>query len=289
MTDRPEHEEFQKQIENLKRHPAMAGALKRGIVTFKSLSLESVHRLIKDEPGYYFLIAAAGLNRTSLKKAAAEHEASIVEPAKRRAFAIRKRLPIAGSFADVASGAIALRKGDLNRRSRGAIEQLFRDRLAAEGIGLLMSPPSRQVPGLLVGKRKPDGVFPDPAAGHAPTVYLEIKNVNRVSDDIQKRLYEIAEASLEMKFLYGSLKLDGLNVRDPREVALAPEKFRRTLRDRIVSSKPTTVALFLCPKAEADKYRAGAEAFIDRLFFQEEIDECLVFLKSVVGIAEPVP
>lgn len=282
MSDRPEHEEFQKQIEDLRKHPTLAGALKRGVVTFKNLSLESVQVLIKDDPGYYFLIAAAGLNRTSLKKAVAEHEASIVEPAKRRAFAIRKRLPVSRSFADIASGAIALRRGDLDRRSRGAIEQLFRDRLAAERIALLMSPPSRQVPGLLVGKRKPDGVFPDPSLGFAPTVYLEIKNVNRVSDDIQKRLYEIAEASIEMKFLYGSLKLKGLNVRDPRQVASSSARFRMNLRQQIISSKPTVVALFLCPKAEAEKYRAGAEAFIDRLFFQEEIDECLEFLKTVV-------
>ena len=282
MTDRPEHEEFQKQIENLKKHPALAGALERGIVKFKSLSLEAVHALIKEEPGYYFLIVAAGLNRTSLRKAAAEHEASIVQPAKRKAFAIRKRLPVARPFAEVASGAVALRRGDLDRRSRGAIEPLFRDRLAAEGIGLLMSPPSRQVPGLLVSKRKPDGVFPDPAAGFAPTIYLEIKNVNRVSDDIQKRLYEIAEASIEMKFLYGSLKLDGLGIRDPRDVAAAPEKFRATLRDRVASSRPTVVALFLCPKAEAERYREGAEAFIDRLFFLEEIDQCLAFLRTAI-------
>jgi hypothetical protein len=42
---------------------------------------------------------------------------------------------------------------------------------------------------------------------------LEIKNVQRVADDIQKRLYEIAEASVEMKTLYGLLRLRGLNVR----------------------------------------------------------------------------
>lgn len=45
--------------------------------------------------------------------------------------------------------------------------------------------------------------------------------------------------------------------------------------------RPAVVALFLCPKAEAEKYRAGAEAFIDRLFFQEEIEECLAYLREV--------
>lgn len=49
------------------------------------------------------------------------------------------------------------------------------------------------------------------------------------------------------------------------------------LRAQIVKSRPTVKALSLCPKAEAEKYRAGAEAFIDRLFCQEEIEECLIF------------
>jgi hypothetical protein len=283
VTDRPQYEEFQKQIEKLKKHPALAMVQRRGVVALGKLSLEAVAALIKEEPGYYFLIAAAGINRTTLKKAVAEHEASIVEPSKRRAFAIRKRLPVEKSFAEIASGALALRRGDLERRSRGGIEQLFRDRLAAEGIGLLMSPPVRQVPGILVGRRKPDGVFPDPAEGHPPLVYLEIKNVNRVSDDIQKRLYEMAEASLEMKFLYGSLRLEGLAVRDTREIMAGPEKYRKILRDRITASKPATVALFLCAREEAERYRQGAEAFIDRLFFQEEIDDCLAYLKAAVG------
>lgn len=284
MTERPQFEEFQKQIEKLKKHPLLAAVQRRGMVALGSLSLDAVATLIKEEgPGYYFLIAAAGLNRTTLRKAVAEHEASIVEPAKRRAFAIRKRLPVEKPFAEIASGALALRKGDLERRSRGGVEQLFRDRLAAEGIGLLMAPPVRQVPGILVGRRKPDGVFPDPAGGHPPLVYLEIKNVNRVSDDIQKRLYEIAEASLEMKFLYGNLSLAGLAVRDTREIMAAPEKYRMALRKRITASKPSTVALFLCAREEAERYRQGAEAFIDRLFFQEEIDECLAYLKAAVG------
>jgi hypothetical protein len=39
----------------------------------------------------------------------------------------------------------------------------------------------------------------------------------------------------------------------------------------------------LCPRVDAEKYREGAEAFVDRVFFQEEIDECLRFLKAAVA------
>jgi hypothetical protein len=69
-----------------------------------------------------------------------------------------------------------------------------------------------------VTKRKPDGVWPDPSADQPPLVYLEIKNLRRVADDIQKRLYEIAEASLEMKFLYGNLDLRGLALPSTKQV-----------------------------------------------------------------------
>ena len=72
----------------------------------------------------------------------------------------------------------------------------------------------RVVPGTLIGRRKPDGVWPDPAHGLPPRLYLEIKSIRRVADDIQKRLYELAEASLEMKLLYGSVKLNGLNIKN---------------------------------------------------------------------------
>jgi hypothetical protein len=256
--------------------------MKRGEVALATLSLDAVAELMKSDASYYFLIAAAGLNRTSLKKAAAEHDAGIVAPAKRRAFAIRKRLPVRRLFADIASGAVALRRGDLDRRSRGAIETLFRERLTSEGIPLLMSPPVRQVPGILIGRRKPDGVYPDPGQGLAPLVYFEIKNVNRVADDIQKRLYEIAEASLEMKFLYGTLQLRGLGLKDAKQVTASPKPFRKKLRDQITKADPKTVVLFLCSRNEAERYREGAEAFIDRVFFQEEVEECLRYLKELV-------
>ncbi|MBI5544349.1 MAG: hypothetical protein HY901_10695 [Deltaproteobacteria bacterium] len=39
----------------------------------------------------------------------------------------------------------------------------------------------------------------------------------------------------------------------------------------------------LCSKLEAEKYREGAEAFVDRVFFQEEIEECLAFLKESIA------
>lgn len=282
MTERPEHEEFRTQIEKLKKHPLLAPILKRGDALLSSLRTEDVAKLIRVDAGYYFLIAAAGLNRTSLKKAAADHEASIVEASKRRAFAIKKRLPVRKSFAEIASGAVALRKGDLDRKSRGAIESLFRDRLVAEGIPILMSPPVRQVPGILVGRRKPDGVYPDPASGAAPLVYLEIKNVTRVSDDIQKRLYEIAQASLEMKFLYGTLQISGLGIKNAREVVDSPQPLRAKLRDQITRSGPRTVVLLLCARNDAERYRQGAEAFIDRVFFQEEVEDCLAYLKQVL-------
>jgi hypothetical protein len=43
------------------------------------------------------------------------------------------------------------------------------------------------------------------------------------------------------------------------------------------------VALLLCPRAEAERYRAGAETFIDRVFFQEELEECLAFLRETAA------
>lgn len=282
MTDSPELDEFRRRIEELAGHKLIGRLLKRGEVHFKQLSLEDVAALMRDEVAYYFLIAAAGLNRTTLKKAMEHEEAQIVAPAKRRAFAVKNRLPVRRAFSDVASSAIALRAGDLGRKSRGGIEALFRERLAAERIPILMSPPVRQVPGILIGKRKPDGVFPDPARSAAPRVYLEIKNVRRVADDIQKRLYEIAEASLEMKFLYGALRLQGLALKSTREVLENPGKLRAQLRGQIVRVRPTVVVLMLCARADAERYREGAEAFVDRVFFQEEIEECLAFLKAAV-------
>jgi len=283
VTERPLLAEFQRAVEELLSTPQLRSLVKRGEVHLGALSLDDLVALMRLEAGYYFLIAAAGLNRTSLKKAAAGEEAGIVVPAKRKAFAVKQRLPVRKPFADIASSAIALRRGDLDRKSRGGIEALFRQRLADEGIGVYMSPPVRHVPGLLIAKRKPDGVFPDPATGEPPILYLEIKNVRRVADDIQKRLYEIAEASLEMKFLYGALRLEGLAVRNTKDVLTAPETMRMRLREQITQALPVTVVLMLCSRSEAERYRPGAEAFVDRVFFQEEIEDCLTFLREAIA------
>lgn len=148
---------------------------------------------------------------------------------------------------------------------------------------MLMSPPVREVPGILVSRRKPDGVYPDPRTGAPPILYLEIKNVRRVADDIQKRLYEIAEASLEMKLLYGNVQLYGLAIKDVKKVLESPTGFRGELRKQITASYPKVVVLLLCSRDEAGKYREGAETFVDRVFFQEEIENCLTYLRTVVA------
>lgn len=280
MAERPALDEFRRQIEALARNPTVAPLLKKGQVRLGGLTRQQIADLLRDDTAYYFLIAAAGLNRTTLKKAAADETAKIVSKPLRKAFAVEKRLPVTAPFADVVNQAVVLRRGDLDRRSKGEIEGLFRERLAVEGIPLLMSPPVRQIPGILIGKRKPDGVYPDPAEGHPPAVYLEIKNVRRVADDIQKRLYEIAEASLEMKFLYGNLVLRGLGTRSTKDVLEKCSALRAKLRTQIRASRPAVVVLMLCSKVEAERYREGAEAFVDRVFFQEEIDECLDFLRE---------
>lgn len=283
MVDNPALDEFRRQIEALRSHPAIAPLIKRADVHLGRLKRQGIAELLREETAYYFLLAAAGLNRTSLKKATAEEAAQIVPKPLRRAFAVEKRLPVTRPFADVANAAVVLRRGDLERRSKGEIEQLFRERLDAEGIPLLMSPPVRQVPGILIGRRKPDGVYPDPASGAAPEIYLEIKNVRRVADDIQKRLYEIAEASLEMKLLYGDIELRGLGIKTTAEVIGGCSKLRGRLREQILRARPKVAVLMLCSRTEAERYREGAEAFIDRLFFQEEIEECLEFLRAAVS------
>lgn len=139
------------------------------------------------------------------------------------------------------------------------------------------------MPGILIGRRKPDGVFPDPAGGEPPILYFEIKNVRRVADDIQKRLYEVAEAAIEMKFLYGALRLEGIALRTTKDVLAAPQPFRERLRAQITQALPVVVVLMLCSRVEAERYRGGAEAFVDRVFFQEEIEECLTFLRDTIA------
>lgn len=282
VAENPALAEFERLVQLLKKDAILGTVVTRGQAHFEKLELDQIATLLKNDAARYFLLAAAGLNRTSLKKEAASETARIVIAPLRKAYAVRKRLPVQRAFDEVAKSAVLLRKGDLDRASKGEIEALFRDRLKAEGIPILMSPPVRQVPGILIAKRKPDGVYPDPSTGHSPLVYLEIKNVRRVADDIQKRLYEIAEASLEMKFLYGGLSLTGFKVTSNFEVSREPSVYRAELRRQIRACSPTVVVLMLCPVAEAERYREGAEAFVDRVFFQEEIDACISFLRSAV-------
>jgi hypothetical protein len=276
----PELEQFRRQILALSRHPLLSGLIDGDEIRLSALSVQSTAELLQDDVGYYLLMAAAGLNRTSLRKAAADPEAAVVSPKLRKAFAVQRLLPVRERLGEIVSRSVALRRADMDRRARGTVEQLFRDRLSQEGIPLLMSPPVRQVPGLLIGRRKPDGVYPDPASGEPPLVYLEIKNVRRVADDIQKRLYELAEASLEMKLLYSNLTLHGLNVQSTLDVQ-NDATLRARMRAQIVQVPPTVIGLFLCASAEAERYRPGAEAFVDRVFFQEEIDECLALLRQI--------
>lgn len=283
MADPRSVEEFRRQIEGLRKHPLLKRVLRRGVVYFAELSLEDVNVLLGDEAAQSFLLAAAGLTRTTLKSAQGDERRGIVRKGDRRAHAVQEALPHQRPFEEVAASAVTLRTGDLRRKHSGGIEQLFRERLAAEQIPVVMQPPIRAVPGLLIGKRKPDGVYPDPATNAPPIIYLEIKNVRRPKDDIQKRLYEVAEASLEMKLIYGDLELKGLGARTLEEVRLQTPELRARLRAQIVKSRPYVVVLMLCAKAEAEPYRQGAEAFVDQVFFQEEIEECLAFLRAAVA------
>jgi hypothetical protein len=283
MTETPELDQLKVELRSLRAHPLLKKLVRRNRVRLGELGVEAVATLMLQETAKYFLLAAAGLNRTALKRATRDPETAIVERKLRQAYAVKRRLPVDASFDDVIARAEVLRRGDLGRKARGGIEALFRQRLITEDIPIRMAPPIRAVPGILVSRRKPDGVWPDPSSGQPPLVYLEIKNLGRVADDIQKRLYEIAEASLEMKLLYGDLDLRGLAIPSMERVLTGADEIRKRLRAQIVGVRPAVVALFLCKKAEAERYRAGAEAFIDRLFFQEEIDECLAYLREITS------
>lgn len=283
MPENPALEDFVRALDELLHDPDLSLVHSAGALRLRELTLEQVRRLMKDQgPGYYFLLAAAGLNRTSLKRESASSNAQVVAARLRKAYAVRERLPVRAIFSELKSSAVALRRASLERATQGSIEQLFRDRLVEEGIPLLMAPPIRRVPGVLIAGRKPDGVWPDPSTGAAPAVYLEIKNVKRVADDIQKRLYEIAETSIEMKVLYGHLKLDGFGLTTTERIVNAPAEIRASIRARIVATRPTVVLLALCPRAQAERYRAGAETFVDRVFFEEEVEECVAFLRAAI-------
>lgn len=285
MPDLPELEDFAERLRQLRASdPLQSHINSAGDIYLSKLTVEEIKALADLDEGYYFLMAATGLNRTALKKAMESADLQVVKRESRRAQAIRNLLPTSRSFDEVARKAVAERRQHLSRRRRGSIEQLFRERLEEEGIPLAMSPPRRVVPGALIENRKPDGVYPDPATGESPRLYLEIKNIRRVRDDIQKRLYELAQASLEMKLLYGDLMFRGLAsgvVLDGSTRPLAREK----LRNMVQQSSPAVVGLFLCPRDQAERYRAGAEAFVDRLFFQEEVEECIAFIRRITDEA----
>jgi len=277
MTETPEFDDFQRELQKLRRHPLLRARIKGDELRWKGITVEEVARLLGHRAAYSLLLAAAKLTRTTLKKATLDPEVAITTAKLRPARAVVQRLPVRTSFNELVARAEAVRSQDLQRKARGTIEEHFKQRLVAEKIPILMA---KRVAGLLVSQRKPDGVWPDPADDEPPQVWLEIKNVRRVSDDIQKRLYEIAEVSLEMKLLYGRLELTGLGVSRPSEVLAAPAGMRAMVRAQIVGVQPVVVALLLCPRPEAERYRAGAEAFIDHVFFQDEIEACLDVLRA---------
>lgn len=275
----PELDEFRERIDALRRRSPCSSHLDANDeLLFGAMSLAEVQELIDDDVGYYFLMAATGLNRTELRRAVQSEDLQVVSKASRRAQAARNLLPPSRPFDEVARKAVAERRQHLDRRNRGGVEQFFRERLVEEGIPLAMSPPRRVVAGALIRGRKPDGVYPDPATGLAPTVYLEIKNIRRPRDDIQKRLYELAQASLEMKAVYGDLSLRGFAA-DRMLNDESTVQARAHMRRAILATKPTVVGLFICSREDAARYRDGAEAFVDRLFFTEEVDECISFLR----------
>ena len=98
MAESAELRDFVVRIEALRKHAALAPLVRRGQVALGELDLNEIAELLKDEAGYYFLIAAAGLNRSSLKRAMADPEAAIVEKRLRKAFAVRKLLGNVGEF-----------------------------------------------------------------------------------------------------------------------------------------------------------------------------------------------
>jgi len=279
----PEIDDFRIRAEALAQHRLLREHVRKGVLSMKSLELADIVELIREEAAYYLLLSASSMTRTAVKHAMRTPEAMLVPTRHRRAFVIKQRLPHQESFDSLVRNAVALRSRDLARKGSGSIEGLFRERLIAEAIPIVMSPPIRSVPGVLIPRRKPDGVYPDPATGRPPLLYLEVKNVRRPADDIQKRLYEIAEASVEMKTVYGNLRLIGLGITSLAEVESGTARIRSQIRDQIIGSRPVVVALFLCSKADAERYREGAEAFIDRVFFQEEILECIAFLRETIG------
>lgn len=282
MAASPEHDDFVERLRGLRTDPVFRPLLKGGALNLQPLTEKQIGKIItdKNDAGFYLLMAAAQLSRTKLKALMAEPSFQVAPKALRKAYALKSRLPRSCSFDSVVAAASSLRVPDIDRKASGDVERILRERLEEERVPILMSPPIRRVPGILTPReRKPDGVYPDPASNLPPKLYLEIKGIKRVSDDIQKRLYEIAEVSLEMKTLYGNLRLAGLNLASTEGV-LGNVAHRQKIRSQITASSPVVVAILICPAAEAQRYRDGAETFVDRIFFQEEIEDCITFLKE---------
>ncbi len=255
-----------------------------GTVSLGALTLEDVDGLLSTDEGALLLMASSALSRNDVRFAITSGDALLVAAPFRRAFVVRSKLPAEASFETMVELALAKRRATLGRTENAATEDLFRERLEFEGVPLRMS--GAWTRGLLVDRRKPDGVWPDPDGGEAPRLYLEIKKINRVADDIQKRLYEIAEVSLEMKFIYGDLRLKGLAL----DKLLTPEvqpSALAALRQQITRAEPVVVALLLCPADQVDRarrYRERAEAFVDRIFLPDEIDDCIGFLATRTSV-----
>lgn len=286
LADTASVETFRREIEGFRQHPLIQPHLNDDIIDLKALSLDAIATIAKNRSttaGYYFLLGATTLNRTTIKtQRKSASEAGV--PKQHLLAHVLKASFIPMKFSSVVERAVSDRSRTLTRASSGRFEELFRDLLNSEGVGVVMSTKGNvvTVPGLLVKRRKPDGAYPDPRTGAAPQIYLEVKNVKRVSDDIQKRLYEIAQVSLEMKSLYGSLDLKGMNA-TPSDVMRDTSTYRAQMRQAITATLPVVVGLLMCSKKEAEPYREGIEAFVDRIFFApDETLACIEFLKETI-------
>jgi hypothetical protein len=109
MTDTPELDDFKAELRKLKTHKRFRQLLLRGEIQLGKLALADVFALMLENTARYFLLAAANLNRTQLKKATKDPETAIVEKKLRQAHAVRKRLPLKVPFDEVVARAESLR------------------------------------------------------------------------------------------------------------------------------------------------------------------------------------
>ena len=79
MTDTPEFDDFKTELRKLKTHKGFKQLLLRGEIQLGKLALTDVAALMLEDAARYFLLAAANLNRTQLKKATKDPETVIVE------------------------------------------------------------------------------------------------------------------------------------------------------------------------------------------------------------------